>query len=336
MPADSSSYNNEKNYKNMKLIIVGFSVGILLILAILALIIATLIKVNDIAVTTTTGNSLNSVLAESIRIEDVMNHLKELQRIGTANSGTRAVTTPGFNQTLDYITNSLAINTDYTVTKSFFPVRQFDLNNAPILISSINGVPTNYTYSTDLSVAEFYHVQFSERANFTNFIGLTAILNVGCSEDDWRNANPSPVGKVALVKRGTCTFDEKGTLAAKYNVSGLLIYNDGAAADRFSPIAISLGQDSYIPALFLSFSVGQALAEAAANASTNAGVQLIIDVKDVPLSPTGNICADTKTGDATQTIVIGSHSDSVPAGPGINDNGKLYSTKYRESASFLF
>ena len=39
--------------------------------------------------------------------------------------------------------------------------------------------------------------------------------------------------------------------------------------------------------------------------------------------PVGNICADTPTGDITQTIVIGSHSDSVPAGPGINDNGKF-------------
>jgi len=37
--------------------------------------------------------------------------------------------------------------------------------------------------------------------------------------------------------------------------------------------------------------------------------------------PVENICADTPTGDVTQTIVIGSHSDSVPAGPGINDNG---------------
>ncbi len=106
-------------------------------------------------------------------------------------------------------------------------------------------------------------------------------------------------------------------------MSGLLIYNDGVSPDRFTPIAIGLGQDNYLPALFLSFTIGQALADAAQNTSTNTGVQLIIDVQNLSLTPIGNICADTKTGDPIQTIVIGSHSHSVPAGPGINDNGQL-------------
>jgi hypothetical protein len=321
-------YNIDKSYRSMKLITVSIVVGILLIVAILALTIATFLKINNNAITTLTTtttmkNSLGSILAESIRIDEVMNHLKRLQRIATDNNGTRAVSTSGFNQTLDYIADSLTINTDYTVIKNFFPIRQFALNSPPILISSINGVPTDYTYSTDLSVAQFYYIQFSTKANFTNFENLTAIPNVGCSDDDWQKAIPPPAGRVALVKRGICGFDVKGVLANKYNVTGLLIYNDGASSDRQSPIAISLGQDNNIPALFLSFRVGEALAAAAQNTSTNAGVQLIIDVKDLPLSPVGNICADTKTGAATQTIVIGSHSDSVPDGPGINDNGKL-------------
>jgi Zn-dependent M28 family amino/carboxypeptidase len=46
-----------------------------------------------------------------------------------------------------------------------------------------------------------------------------------------------------------------------------------------------------------------------------------IDANNVAV-PVGKICADTLTGNATQTIVIGSPSDSVPAGPGINDNGE--------------
>jgi aminopeptidase Y len=319
------SYSDEKHSISEKLIVAGIGVGILFIIAILALIIATFVQVNNnkITATTTMTYSLNSILAESIRIQDVMNHLKQLQRIATANNGTRAVSTPGFNQTLDYITNILAINTDYNVNKTFFPIRQFAMGSNPILISSINGISKNYTYSTTLSVADFYYIQFSTKANFTNFIGLTAIPNVGCTDNDWQTANPSPVGRVALVKRGTCPFVDKGVLAARYNVTGLLIYNDGGAPERVPPIAIGLGQENNLSALFLSYPVGQELANAAQNMSTNASVQLIIDALDLPLSPIGNICADTPTGDATQTIVIGSHSDSVPAGPGINDNGKL-------------
>jgi Zn-dependent M28 family amino/carboxypeptidase len=36
---------------------------------------------------------------------------------------------------------------------------------------------------------------------------------------------------------------------------------------------------------------------------------------------TMNIIADTPSGDASNVVVIGSHLDSVDAGPGINDNG---------------
>ena len=36
--------------------------------------------------------------------------------------------------------------------------------------------------------------------------------------------------------------------------------------------------------------------------------------------------ADSKQGDAEQTVVVGAHLDSVIAGPGINDNGSGSST----------
>ncbi len=36
---------------------------------------------------------------------------------------------------------------------------------------------------------------------------------------------------------------------------------------------------------------------------------------------TKNLIADTKTGNADETVVVGAHLDSVVEGPGINDNG---------------
>jgi hypothetical protein len=114
-----------------------------------------------------------------------MNHLTELQRIATAENGTRAINTLGFNRTLDYITNTLANYTNYNVTKSFFPVRQFLLALNPIFISSINETIKNHTYSTNLSVAEFYHVQFSTSVNFVDYVEVTVISNLGCSDTDW-------------------------------------------------------------------------------------------------------------------------------------------------------
>jgi Zn-dependent M28 family amino/carboxypeptidase len=271
----------------------------------------------------TLQQSSDSILSASIRIEEVMSHLNELQRIATASNGTRSINTPGFNGTLDYISNYLTANTNYNVTKTFFSVEQTLLARQPVLISSINNTITNHTYSMDGFVAEFGYIIYTTSANFTDFIELTVIPNVGCSDDDWRNATPSPTGRVALVKRGECTDVKKGVLAAKYNVAALLIYNDGTAPHRLYVMNTALSENNTLPALFLSYKFGQNLADAAQQTPGNVKILInIVRFFESPFPP-ANICADTPTGDITQTIVIGSHSDSVRTGPGINDNGKV-------------
>jgi aminopeptidase Y len=304
------------------------SVGLILIIVIFILSIVTLAKVNqsnrtESPINNSTTVPMNPTFVTSIRVADAMSHLQELQRIATGSSGTRAINTPGFNQTLDYIITQLTDNTNYVISRSYFPVRDFKLVSDPILISSIGGVIKNYTYSTDLSTAEFYYVKYSTSANFSDFVELTAIPNVACTDDDWMKANPPPQDRVALVKRGTCPFRDKVILATKYNVAAVLLYNDGGSSEHIPPIAVSLAQNNTLPALFLSYTIGQELVDASQNPSNNVSVQLVIDAENLPDFPVGNICADTPTGDITQTIVIGSHSDSVPAGPGINDNGKI-------------
>ncbi|CAF3863365.1 unnamed protein product [Rotaria sp. Silwood1] len=267
--------------------------------------------------------SLDSILAESIRIDEVMKHLNELERIAMTANGTRAAGTSGFNHTLDYLTNYLSINTNFKITKSFFHTRDHTLKHDPILLSLIDGNVTNHTYSEDLAVAEFFKVRYSTSVNFSNFIPMTVIPNAGCSDADWIAANPPVAGRVALVKRGECSFIEQSMLATKFNVAALLLYNDGTSSDRMSPMDIRLAQSNTIPAFSLSFSLGERLVNAAKNPSKNASVRItIILINDEPF-PVGNICADTPTGDATQTIIVGSHSDSVHAGPGINDNGEF-------------
>ncbi|CAF1165161.1 unnamed protein product [Adineta steineri] len=274
-----------------------------------------------ITTTTTNSPSFNSTYVESIHISDVMKHLNELQTIATNANGNRAINTRGFNETLDYIYNSLTLNTNFRLQKSFFYLRNFVPAGNPILLTSIGGVERNRTYSTTLSASEFAIVQYTRSANFASYIPITVIPNLGCSDSDWTSATSPIDGRVALVKRGNCSFIEKALLATKYNATALLTYNDGTVAGNVAPIVTNLGQDNEIPALFLSYTLGQELVDAAQDPLKNVGVRLIITMADESRYPVGNICADTPTGDATQTIVIGSHSDSVPAGPGINDNG---------------
>lgn len=262
--------------------------------------------------------------ASSVKIDTVMSHLTALENIASTATGNRAVNTTGFNRTLDYITGYLAANTNFVVTKRFFTRGNFQLLRNPTLISTINNVVKTHTYSTNLAVADFYQVQYSGSVTQTSNVMLTAIPNLGCSDDDWLAARPSPAGLVALVKRGDCTFEEKGRIAARYGVAALLIYNDGRATDGTRPIYVNLGTSNRVPALFLSYALGESLVAAANDPSRQASVRM--SIATAPLDSVGNICADTPTGDPTQTILIGSHSDSVTAGPGINDNGTRMSS----------
>ena len=228
------------------------------------------------------------------------------------------------NRTMDYIIDYLTSNTNLKVQTQFFNYSSFVLNGNPILSATINGAETYFTYGLK---EDFTYMSYSGTANFSTPIQLASIPNLGCGDSDWLAATVPVENRVALVKRGVCAFTDKSRLAEKYRVAGLLIYNDGASPERNPPIEASIHQDATFPALFLSYQAGMLLVNTANNPSLTASVTIRISTTKMPL-PVGNICAHTATGDATQTIVIGSHMDSVPAGPGINDNGMHSKTHY--------
>lgn len=272
---------------------------------------------STVATATTETPQLNSVLAETIRIEDLMSHLRQLQRIADEFNGTRAINTRGFNATVDYIESYLKEHAaDLELMRETFQVRNFAIDSDPVLQSSINGIIRNYTYSSILARSDFTYAIYSESANFTEFVRIINIPNYGCASEEWRNAS----GLVALVKAGgKCTYAEKGIIAGKSEVKALIFYNDGLSNNNLAPIVARMRQTNKLPVLYLSYASGEALANA--TASSVVAVKIQIQLKNLPSFPVDNICADTKDGDIHQTIVVGSHSDSVPAGPGINDNG---------------
>ncbi|CAF5057906.1 unnamed protein product, partial [Rotaria magnacalcarata] len=270
---------------------------------------------------------LDSTFAESIRIDESMAHLRELQRLANANNRTRTVNTHGFNQTLDYITDYLSTNTNYKITKSFFPNADW-LAASPTPaghIALLQGGDCNFAEKS-IIVAKYNPLAllfcndpiFSQPIIFslaqTN--ELPALFLPYYLDADWLAASPTPAGHIALLQGGDCNFAENSIIVAKYNPLALLFYNDPIFPQ---PIIFSLAQINELPALFLSYYLGQLPADAARNPSMNAIVHINIDVLNTGTFPVGNMCADTPIEDITKTIVIGSHIDSVTTGPGIND-----------------
>ena len=67
--------------------------------------------------------------------------------------------------------------------------------------------------------------------------------------------------------------------------------------------------------VFASFAVGNELA-------ANPGTVVHLKVDSTPTLGTDyNVIAETRKGDPNNVVMVGAHLDSVPAGPGINDNG---------------
>jgi len=140
---------------------------------------------------------------------------------------------------------------------------------------------------------------------------LIAVNDIGCTAADY----PAEVsGNIALISRGTCPFGQKATLAKAAGATGAVIYNnvDGALAGTLGAVG------DYAPTVGVTNEVGTSLLAQI----TAGGVEVTLDVDATEENrTTWNVIAETKGGDHNNVLVLGGHTDSVFAGPGINDDG---------------
>jgi Zn-dependent M28 family amino/carboxypeptidase len=132
----------------------------------------------------------------------------------------------------------------------------------------------------------------------------------GCNAADYDNL---PVnGAVVLVDRGTCPFAQKEGAAAQRGAVAIVVA-DNVVEEQ---MAGTLGEttDVKIPVVSVTKPDG-ALLRAATGPAT---VQLSAETKTIQAR---NVIAQTKTGSTSDVVMAGAHLDSVPEGPGINDNG---------------
>ena len=110
----------------------------------------------------TTPAPFNSVLIDSIRIEELMNHLEQLENFAKESGNNRAIGTPGFNKTVNYIEKYLKDNSPgLTVFRETFDVRNFTVKGNPELSWTVGGNPRPLIYSSNLAKSEFTYVNYS-------------------------------------------------------------------------------------------------------------------------------------------------------------------------------
>ena len=255
-------------------------------------------------------------LADAVTVSGIMRHERAFANIAERNGGTRVSGSPGFDRSRDYVVGQLE-KAGWTVTVQPFDFPYFqELSPASLERTA----PDQHTYTTD----EFRTMDYSGSGDVTaNLQAVDLTLpptdqpssTSGCEAADFAGFTP---GNIALVQRGTCPFGQKVANAEDAGASAVVIFNEGQPG-RQEVVAGTLGGPANLPAVGISFAEGQSLATALQTGT----VTLHVTTSTVSETRTTyNTIADAPDGGRTDhTVVVGSHLDSVAAGPGINDDG---------------
>ncbi|KAH6621626.1 hypothetical protein B0J18DRAFT_231513 [Chaetomium sp. MPI-SDFR-AT-0129] len=234
-------------------------------------------------------------LQDLIKLEDLLAGSQRLQEIADAHGGNRAFGSGGHNATVDFLYDTLS-NLDYfDVKKQAFKEIYADATG---------------TLSVDGADIEVSALTYTPSGDATG--PIVAAANLGCDAADF----PAEVsGNIALISRGTCTFSQKSINAKAAGATAAIVYNNEAGE-----LAGTLGEPflEYAPIVGISQEDGKALLEKLAAGAVTATVKIDARVEE---RVTFNVIAETKEGDHDNVLVLGGHTDSVPAGPGINDDG---------------
>jgi aminopeptidase Y len=142
---------------------------------------------------------------------------------------------------------------------------------------------------------------------------LILVANEGCDASDYPS---STKGAIAFIKRGVCTFGDKSSAAGKAGAVAAVIYNN--AKGDFGGTLGAPSKD-HIATFGISNEDAQSyLKDLESGKTVDASAYIDSNVRE---TGTTNIIAQTKGGDQENCVMLGGHSDSVDAGPGMNDDG---------------
>lgn len=248
--------------------------------------------------TPTPDAALPGRLVAEVTGDGAFRHLEELQRIADGNGGNRALGTPGYDASVEYVARTLRA-AGYTVETPEFTARSFSVQDARLTVDGATIAATVLGFSPATPAG-----------------GISAPLAVlaqdetsGCEAADFANV---PAGAVVLVRRGACPFGVKSTNAAAARAAAVLVANNADGPLDQATLGDVTGA---LPTAGLSKADGDALV---GRAGVPVSLALATTIEE---RSSRNVIAQTTTGNPDNVVMAGAHLDSVPEGPGINDNG---------------
>ncbi|KAF2204355.1 Zn-dependent exopeptidase [Delitschia confertaspora ATCC 74209] len=243
----------------------------------------------------------SKALQSSIKIKELMKGAQKLQDLAYSHpERNRLMGGAGHNDTIKYIKNTL---------ESLGGYYKVELQQFSTLIQ------LSEESSLTISNAPVQHgvMEYSPSGNAT--APVIVVNNFGCEASDY----PTTVsGNIALISRGTCDFGLKSVLAGLAGAKAAMIYNN-IPGGLNGTLGVPRAEGPYIPTVSLSQEDGTAL-RTSITGGTAVSANLFVETV-ITNATTNNVIATTNNGLQNQTLMLGAHTDSVAAGPGINDDG---------------
>jgi Zn-dependent M28 family amino/carboxypeptidase len=217
--------------------------------------------------------------------------LEALQRIADANGGERAAGTTGYDASVAYVAKELK-RSGWRVQTQQVPMAAWR-EDAPARLVVAGAV---------LEPTDFRVPSYSDAGHAG---GTLKAVDDACEPDDFEDLQP---GQIAFTGFGTCFLWRKTVNARRVGASALVVQAKGT--EQGVPSATLAVPNLKLPVVLMSKKVA---------ARDGDSVDLTIDATTTK-GTTQNVIAEL--GPSSGPVVMaGAHLDSVPGGPGINDNG---------------
>ncbi|MBY4129644.1 M28 family peptidase [Rhodococcus fascians] len=236
-------------------------------------------------------------LSEAVTEDALVGHLEELEAIAAAHDGNRAAGTAGYDASVDYVVSQLE-SAGFDVTTPEFEFETFEAQTQTLSLAG-----------TEVPVFALSYSPTTPAEGITARVVAAPAGADGCEAADYGGLDLA--GAVAVVPRGVCPFGAKQTVAAELGAAAAIIVNNEAGPLDSGTLGDS--ETAKIPTGGVSQEDGAAVLAAPEVTLT------LVTTTDTTMSR--NIVAQTTTGSTENVVMAGAHLDSVPEGPGINDNG---------------
>lgn len=239
-------------------------------------------------------------LAGKITVDAMFAHLRKLQEIADSHGGNRAVGSPGYDASVDYVAQLLRDNGFDVQTPEFERMGTMRGGNPALVVSGT-------AYQVDQA-----SMLVTTAPGGLNAPTLRPGKPSGCAATDYGSVNVS--GAIAVVDDSGCSVVAKQNTALAKGAVGLLVVNRGRQPAPGGLFTTGYYRELTVPVGVIDENTDAALL------STSAPVRLTLDGK-AEMIKSRNVTAQTRTGSASDVVLVGAHLDSVGGGPGINDNG---------------